>query len=223
MTAVYLLRHPQTTWNVARRYQGRLESPVSEEGRRQARAAAAAFQPGDLGVVYSSPLGRALVLAHELASASGAPLVVDQRLTEMGQGRWEGLGATEIQSRYPRQYQTWYEAPATLRWSCFEELSEVQRRALSLLADVYDRHIGGQVAVVTHSVVIQSMVAASLDLPLDSIHRLHISNGGITTLCGTGAPGTLLSLNTIAPLYQSLVAAGEAEGCAEWRPVRKAS
>src|SRR5947209_14524370 len=80
MTAVYVLRHPETTWNVAERYQGRLDAPLSARGASQARAAADAFRGETLDAVFSSPLGRARHLAERLAKVTGAELRVDQRL-----------------------------------------------------------------------------------------------------------------------------------------------
>lgn len=220
MTAVYVLRHPQTTWNLAQRYQGRLESPLSAEGRRQTRLVAQAFTRRDLDVVVCSPLKRAHYLAAELARVTGAPLQVDHRLTEIGQSVWEGLHLDEIKQKFPELYEEWYQTPDTVTFPRGENLQSVQTRSVAVLSDLYRRYPTGNVGVVTHSVVIQVLVAASLSIGLRHIHRVRVSNASITTLCGQGAPGAMLSLNSTAPLYGGPVASAAAQDCAQSQPRR---
>ncbi|MBV9279096.1 MAG: histidine phosphatase family protein, partial [Chloroflexi bacterium] len=78
-------------------------------------------------------------------------------------------------------------------------------------------HPGGHVALVTHSVVIMSMVAAALRLDLEHLHRLRISNTSVTTLCGTEPPGSLLTLNDVYGVYGSPVASAVAQDCVRWK------
>lgn len=223
MTAVYVLRHPQTTWNVEERYQGRLEAPLSPEGRRQARQVAKAFAPGDLDAIYSSPLLRARDLARAIVEATGSRLYFDNRLTELGLGCWEGLHVSEIRQRYPALYDEWYLRPDTISFPHGESLAAVRDRSQSALADVFARHPEGNVALVTHSAVVQVLVASALSLDLRHIHQLRISNAAITTLCGIQAPGSVLSINATESLYHSPVASAAAQQCIGWKPRRIAS
>lgn len=214
MTLLYVLRHPQTTWNAEQRYQGRLEAPVSPQGRVQSRMVSRAFAGCPLVAVYSSPLGRAQYLARDLARATDAPLVFDQRLTEIAQTPWEGLYLPEIRDRFPDLYAEWYATPDRVRFPAGESLRDVRARALSAVADIYAQQPNCHVAVVTHSVVIQVLVAAALELNLRHIHRIHTHNAGITTFCGTAAPGRLLSLNvTEGPYRRTPAADAAAQAC----------
>jgi phosphoserine phosphatase len=215
MTAVYLLRHPQTTWNVAGRYQGRLESPLSDEGKRQAEAVASVFTPNSLDAVYSSPLQRALYLARILSARSSAPLVVDERLTEIAQGPWEGLYLSEIQQCFHRLYDEWYARPDCVRFPGGERLTDVEKRASSALGTMQKSYPGGRVVAVTHSVVIQTVAAASLGLDLRNLHRIRVGNASITTICGDLPPGSLLTLNDTAALFDTPIGAAASAGCAE--------
>jgi phosphoserine phosphatase len=220
MTAVFVVRHPETTWNEEQRYQGRLESPLSSNGKTQPTAVAGAFAGQNIEVVYSSPLGRALDLANAVADAAGVLVKIDHRLTELGQCPWEGKRLQEIQKAYPQLYETWYTSPDEVTFPDGENLGMLQSRALSFLADVYKAHPATQVVVVTHSVVIMVMVASALCLELRHIHNIRLANCAITTFCGQEAPGTLMGLNDVDPLYHSPVASAEAQGCATWTPRR---
>ena len=217
MTAVFVLRHPETTWNVAHRYQGRLESPLSTEGQVQARLVPRLFAGHMLDAVYSSPLQRALVIAQDIAKRTSAELRTDQRLTEIGQSSWEGLTLSEIQVRYPELYEEWYMRPDRVRFPRGETVQEVQSRARSVMHDVYARHPSGNVVVVTHSVVIQVLVAEALSLDLRHIHQIRVSNGGISIFCGVEVSGSLLELNNTRALYRSPLASALAQNCSTWK------
>lgn len=187
------------------------------------RLLAAALRGQRFDAIYSSPLQRARMLASELARSTGSPMQIDERLTEMAQGAWEGLYLDEIQERYPDLYDQWYREPNRVRFPQGEELREVQGRAMSVLSGLYERYESGHIAVITHSVVIQVVVAAALRLSLRDIHRIRISNASISTLCGTQAPGSLLTLNALESLHQSPIESASAHDCVSWKERRIAS
>src|SRR5207245_2883598 len=58
-TSVYLVRHGQSAWNVAGRYCGVSDCPLTEAGLRQADALAAWIRHLPIDAVYASPLERA--------------------------------------------------------------------------------------------------------------------------------------------------------------------
>ncbi|GAC1404537.1 MAG: 2,3-diphosphoglycerate-dependent phosphoglycerate mutase GpmB [Chloroflexota bacterium] len=217
MTAVYVFRHPETTWNAVSRYQGRLDAPLSVEGQRQAHLVTSTFSSGDFSVIYSSPMQRAAHLAIELADATAAKICYDERLTEVGQGCWEGLQVAEIEAHYPELYALWYRRPDLVRFPGGETLREVRVRGNSVLTDIFDRHPSANVGLVTHSVVVQVLVAEALALDLRFIHNIHIANAGITTICGSQAPGSILSLNMTEPLYGSPIVSASAQNCISWK------
>lgn len=70
MKRLYLLRHGQTEFNVKKLVQGRCDSPLTDLGRQQARAAAAWLKAHGVvpEKVVSSPLGRAMDTASLVAT-----------------------------------------------------------------------------------------------------------------------------------------------------------
>jgi broad specificity phosphatase PhoE len=214
MTAIFVLRHPETTWNRTERYQGRLDSPLSALGRRQVKLAAEGFRGEALDCVVTSPLTRSRELAHAIASTTGAPLRIDARLTEIGQGVWEGLHLSEIRARYPALLAQWHSRPDLVRFPRGEAVADVVRRASAAVKDIFEAFPNGTVAVVTHSVVVQVLASMTLHLDPRFLHSIKISNAGVTTLCGRNFPGALLSLNVTAALHGSSISSARAEACA---------
>jgi broad specificity phosphatase PhoE len=103
---IYLLRHGETAWNVAGRYQGRKDSALTARGREQAaalgRALATMVSPTSLPLLtYVSPLGR----ARETAAIAGRHLALacvdEPRLSEVSIGSWDGMSRYEIANEYP--------------------------------------------------------------------------------------------------------------------------
>ena len=76
---VVLVRHGQTEWNEARRFQGKTDISLSDVGRRQAQALAERLSSWRAEAVYSSPLSRALDTARAVAERHGlVPAVLEE-------------------------------------------------------------------------------------------------------------------------------------------------
>ena len=106
--AALILRHGQTLWNRAGRYQGQNDSPLTLKGVGQLRALAETLRPrlgreGDWQL-WSSPLPRtrqSMALFCEQLGWDFETVRFDARLKECAYGRWEGLSLEEIGRRYP--------------------------------------------------------------------------------------------------------------------------
>jgi probable phosphoglycerate mutase len=145
-----LWRHGRTEWNAAGRFQGRMDPPLDEVGRRQAVEAAphliASAGLGEDTVVVSSDLERAADTAAALIRLLGVPLILDAGLRENGMGTWEGLTRDEVADRYPDQYADWL-AGRPVRGRGGEEPDEVAARALTAVAALPPASVA---VVVTH-------------------------------------------------------------------------
>ena len=145
-----LWRHGRTEWNAEGRFQGRLDPPLDEVGRRQAVEAAphliASAGLGADAVVVSSDLERAADTAAAITALLGVPLLLDPRLREHGMGSWEGLTRDEVAATYPEQYADWL-AGRPVQGRGGEEPEEVAERALAALRDLPPARVA---VVVTH-------------------------------------------------------------------------
>ncbi|TQN43892.1 putative phosphoglycerate mutase [Blastococcus colisei] len=144
-----LWRHGRTEWNAAGRFQGQLDPPLDDRGRRQAAVAApyvAAGLPPEDTLVVSSDLTRAAETARALAGVLGVQVRLDERLREHGMGSWEGLTREEVADRFPEQYADWMAGRPVLGRGG-EDPAEVAERAVAALADL---PAAAATVVVTH-------------------------------------------------------------------------
>ena len=142
MSRILLVRHGQSTWNAARRWQGQADPPLSELGEQQ--AAAASLTEPNIVRIWASPLLRARRTAEILGASLDAPLVVDDRLMERDVGEWSGLTASEIEEGWPG-YLSGYQHP-----DGFETDDLLMARALPVLEEIATDAGGQSVLVVTH-------------------------------------------------------------------------
>jgi len=103
---LYLVRHGQTEFNAAGRWQGQCDSPLTDIGRVQASQVAGILSSQGVSKsakIVSSPLGRATQTAAIIAGILGLvePAILDDRLKEVGMGSWDGLTDAEIEARWP--------------------------------------------------------------------------------------------------------------------------
>ncbi|MEV7609156.1 histidine phosphatase family protein [Microbacterium sp. NPDC089320] len=98
---LFLVRHGQTVWNREHRLQGQLDSPLTDEGIRQAKNLAERLTGRGITTVCSSPLGRALRTAVIIADRIGADLVEVADLADVHHGMMAGLTWDEVDERYP--------------------------------------------------------------------------------------------------------------------------
>jgi broad specificity phosphatase PhoE len=90
------LRHGQTSINREGRFQGRLDAPLTELGKEQARRCATGLGESGATAVWTSPLQRAADTAREIATVLDVPVEVDDRLVELDYGEWDGLRLNEV-------------------------------------------------------------------------------------------------------------------------------
>ncbi len=143
---IYLLRHGETVWNRAGRFQGHGDAPLTANGAAQAKAmgerldreGVAALKPR----LISSPLYRAwqsAVLVAEALALDPLAIEFEPRLMEVGFGEWEGLTREEIKARAHEEWRArkagvWDHVPPG-----GESLAQLEVRAGDWLAANRDR------------------------------------------------------------------------------------
>lgn len=90
--AFYMVRHGQTVANVGQIMAGSLDSPLTEDGRKQAQIVADLFKhiPEKPGVIIHSHKSRARDTAAIINTTLNLPMMEDPEITEFDAGIWEG-------------------------------------------------------------------------------------------------------------------------------------
>ncbi|MDO5646504.1 histidine phosphatase family protein [Paracoccus sp. (in: a-proteobacteria)] len=169
---LYLMRHGETLWNRERRMQGRLDSPLTDLGRRQAAQQAALFA-GLTADRISSPQGRAQDTARIVFNA---PFRTDPRLMEIDVGIAAGQRADDLRRDHPDLFTggwlDWYD-----RVPGGEHFSGLRARVADFLAD-----LTAPAMIVTHGVTLRMIWHLTTGEPLDQPRviqgALHVIRGG---------------------------------------------
>lgn len=195
---LWLVRHGQSTWNVAGRIQG--QSPaaggLTAAGRDEAARAArqlAASTPG-AGSIVASDLPRAAETARIIADRLGWPVVFDPDLREQRLGALEGQRLAA-----PRPAGPGGAGPAAgpdaldalwrdpyLRPPGGESVADMYlrvHRALGRLAGA-----GSPTIVVTHGGPIRMAMASYLPVPGRAMPRVAVGNASITSVAIGAGP-----------------------------------
>ena len=192
---LFLVRHAESTWNLAGRYQGRIDTELSELGLKQAQRIAEHLKPFKMDAIYSSPLRRALHTAIAIALEQGMDVRVEEDLTEIDHGAWNGLLRSEVEKRYGPLYQLWLTSPSKVRMPGGESLTDVSERTRRVVSRIIKEHGDGQVVICSHNAVLRLIIADLLDLSLDRFWAIGIDNASISLLELGGGKPVLLRLN----------------------------
>lgn len=113
MPTVFYIRHGETDWNVAGRLQGQRDTPLNARGREQAAHCGRVLRdlfaqigrdPSHLDYL-SSPLVRArdtMELARAAMELAPKSYTVDDALSEISFGDWEGFTIAQLHERDPQ-------------------------------------------------------------------------------------------------------------------------
>ncbi len=165
---IVLVRHGQTEWSASGRHTSTTDLPLTEEGRRAARALP--LRDREFALVLTSPRLRARETC-ELAGLSGE---VDADLAEFAYGELEGLTTNEIRDERP-----WW---SLWRDGCpgGETAPQVGERVDRVISRAL--WAGGDVALFAHGHVLRILGARWLGLPASSGALLGLDTAAVCEL-----------------------------------------
>ena len=157
LPTIILLRHGQTIWNVEGRYQGQLNSDLTDLGKKQAKdnafKIAKAIDIEESFKFFSSPLGRAKETTYiigDTLSLDNNKVIFDKNIQEVNYGIFEGKTKVFCQTEYAEEFR----AREANKWSYVLEGGEsyemVTKRIYSWLEKIKDEKL---VILVAHEMI----------------------------------------------------------------------
>ena len=176
---IYLLRHGQTEWNVQGRYQGQLDSPLTELGEKQAKESALKLKKYiniESTTFFASPLGRAKATALLMATTLGkksSEIIFEKNIQEFNYGIFEGKTKDFCQTELKAEF----EAREANKWNYVLEGGEsyvmVSQRLLTWLKSIQHEEI---VVVVAHEMINRALRGLYLNLETKKTLTLFQAN-----------------------------------------------
>ena len=176
-TTLVLIRHGETEWNRAGRFQGHADSPLTPRGLAQARAVALALAEEKFDAFYSSDLGRAKKTASIIADRLGRRYLTDERLREQHYGLIQGHEGKRARELDPAFFEGLADGKVAPQGG--ESRRQRHERAVTALKDIASRHLGGNVLVVTHGGVVDRLFRETLCIPYDAPRKYSLYNAAL--------------------------------------------
>ena len=171
MTTIFLARHGESDWNVAKRFQGHSDRPLTERGRQQAHALADLVAAQEIDAVYTSPLSRARETAEIVAARAGLEPVALPELREVDTGSWSGLSRADVEARFPEGFARWRSGGSG--WEDGESYEEMAERVIGALRTIAEDHPDGRVLIISHGGPIRAIHAAAEGVAIKDYRRLR--------------------------------------------------
>lgn len=96
MTNIYLIRHAQSVGNIEKRLTGRVDYPLTDEGKNQVKKLTDRLKNIHFDVAYSSPCVRAVETIEPLAKLNNIDITIEENLSEMYFGIYDGFKWEEV-------------------------------------------------------------------------------------------------------------------------------
>lgn len=138
---IYIVRHGQTDYNIEGRYGGRIDVPLNDEGRKQAKIIKEKLKNIKFDKVFSSPLIRAYETTKIICDNE---ITVDYRLIERDNGELEGKLKKDIIGNID------FNNPEEKRYN-IESITEFRKRINNFFDEITSFYKGKNVLVVTHA------------------------------------------------------------------------
>lgn len=180
-----LIRHGETDWNRAGKFQGQIDVPLNDHGRNQGSLAAEFLKTVPIDFGFTSTMLRPketaqIILKHH----PQVELQEDADLREISHGLWEGKFEAEIKAEFPGELERWHHEPEHVQMPEGENLQGVSQRAIAawqkLLTQVGNTQQTG--IVVAHDATNKVLLCHLLGLSLADFWKIKQGNGAVTVI-----------------------------------------
>lgn len=181
-TRLYLLRHGRLINSDTGALNGKSDTPLSVEGRKEMLLWTKAFMPGFFAVVASSDLQRTAEPANVFADGLKCPLEIYQDLREINAGRWEGKTYTEIMEQENELLTKRMNDPVHVPFPEGENLLALKKRVKRRTDKIINAYEGKNILIISHAGVIRTILLTYLGIPLKNFFKIEVDFGSLSVL-----------------------------------------
>ena len=159
---LYVIRHGLTKCNVEKKYNGRYDEDIIEEGINQAIKASQIVKDLNIDLIICSPMKRTKH-TMELVNVNNIDVIYDDRLMERNNGK---LTLTKIDEYYDNEYYNYY---STKPIEGLETLPQLFTRVHSFLDEIKIKYSDKNILLVTHGAVARAIQFYFEKMPKDGM------------------------------------------------------
>lgn len=181
-----LVRHGETDWNRQTRFQGQIDVPLNDNGRRQASLCGEFLLDVAFDFAVSSSMQRpketAEIILHNHKSIS---LELQDGLREISHGLWEGKLEKEIEQEFPGELHRWRTIPDEVQMPEGESLQQVWERSVATWQSIVQDALAKQLKtglVVAHDATNKTLLCHILGLSPKHFWNFRQGNGAVSVI-----------------------------------------
>jgi 2,3-bisphosphoglycerate-dependent phosphoglycerate mutase len=184
MADLLLMRHGQSIYNLENRFTGEVDVPLTEEGIKEAKAAAIKLKEYNIDIAYTSKLERAIdTLQYILDSKDNKqiPVIKNEALNERNYGELQGLNKAEVEKQYGEAQVLLWRRSYNITPPGGESLKDTAARVLPFFHTVIfpDLNKGLNVLVVAHGNSLRAIIKELDAINDDDFMNLNIDTGKV--------------------------------------------
>jgi alpha-ribazole phosphatase len=166
LTKLLIVRHGNTEFNSARRFQGHSDIELSAIGYRQAGRLRDRLAAEKIDIIYSSDMRRALTTAELISSGHKASIITCPELREINYGKLEGLTFEEISRLYPEVAAWCVNWSPQLKFPSGESFDELKERVSRFLSRLKKHTEEQTMLIVAHGGPLRLLLCYLLEIDL---------------------------------------------------------
>ena len=163
---LYIVRHGETEWNVIKRFQGQLNTPLTEKGIKKLKETGKKLENVLFDEVYTSELGRTVASAEIILNENRGYRNKKRELKKLAElnevyfGVWQGLTYEEVLLKYPEEGNNYFYDVKNYKAENVEaeKLEDALERFLKGINKILNIHKSGNILVVTHGTVFEMFI-----------------------------------------------------------------
>jgi len=200
LSKLLLVRHGNTKLNNPRRFWGKTDIALSDEGIRQAEKLRDRLATQRIEAIYSSKLSRARITAEIIAAKHRLDIATRAELNELNFGWIEGLTFEEISRLHPElaeELSNWNTRPS---FPGGESLDELNSRVQKFLNRLKKHKPEEAIIIVSHFGTLRLIICNLLGIGLEHWQQMQLDFASLSIVETYSQGATLSLLNDVSHL-----------------------